>query len=115
MTIRRLHTILVAAQDVPGCADFYRAALGLEVKFADGERWVQLRGPEISYAIACPDEAAPLTSGALAVFEATEEEDHDRVLAANGREVASRDMGDHGRTRTYADPAGNLFQLFWRA
>jgi catechol 2,3-dioxygenase-like lactoylglutathione lyase family enzyme len=116
MSIKRLHTFYVTASDVRACAHFYETALGLEVRFRDGDRWVQfaLDGTS-SFAVASCEEASAGAVGGTAVFEATEEVDHIRTVQAGAREIGERDMGAHGRTRTYADPAGNLLQLFWRA
>ena len=36
-------------------------------------------------------------------------------VAAGAQALETRDMGSHGRTRTYRDPAGHLIQLFWKA
>ena len=61
------------------------------------------------------DESVRGMTGAVVVFEASEEADHLRLIDGGAVLVDARDMGDHGRTCTYRDPAGNLFQLFWRA
>ena len=114
MSIQRLHTFYVTASDVRACAHFYETALALEVRFRDGDRWVQFALGASSFAVASSEEASPGAVGGTAVFEATEEADHVRMVQAGAREIGERDMGGHGRTRTYADPAGNLLQLFWR-
>lgn len=116
MTIKRIQTVYVAADEVAACAAFYEQALGLPVRFRDGERWVQFTVDGVGFAVASRDEAASgAASGAVVVFEATDAADHDRIVAGGASLIGERDMGDHGRTRTYRDPAGNLMQLFWRA
>ena len=113
MTIARMKTIYASAADVPACADFYVRALGAQPRFRDGDNWVQFSLDGLAFAVASFDEAPRDARGAIFVFEATDQADHQRVLDAGAQDLGGRDMGDHGQTRTYADPAGNLFQLFW--
>ena len=115
MTITRIQTLYVATADVPATAAFYEALFGLPPKFRDGERWVQFAVAGAGFAVASLEEAAAEATGAVAVFEADDPADHDRLVALGAVPIAERDMGDHGRSRTYRDPAGTLFQLFWRA
>lgn len=115
MTITRLKTVYIVANRVAECAEFYESVLALPVKFRDGDQWVQFDGNGAGFAVASKEEAATGATGAVIVFDATEEADHDTVLDAGAVLIETRDMGDHGRTHTYRDPAGNLFQLFWRA
>ena len=115
MTITRIRTVYVAADDVPACAVFYDTILQLPVRFRDGDRWVQFGSDGASFAVASHGESVRGTKGAVVVFEASEEADHLRLIDGAAVLVDARDMGEHGRTRTYRDPAGNLFQLFWRA
>lgn len=115
MSVVKLKTIYVASGSVDACVDFYTVALGFEVRFRDATRWVQLAGHGIGLAVACPDEAPAGARGAIPVFEVDAASDHDRLLEAGATMLDERDMGSHGHTRTYQDPAGNLLQLFWRA
>lgn len=115
MSIVKLKTLYVASDAVAACVDFYTAALGFEIRFRDADRWVQLAGYSIPFAVACPDEAPTGARGAIPVFESDAAGDHDRLLAAGATMLDERDMGSHGRTRTYRDPADNLLQLFWRS
>jgi len=114
MTIKALKTIYVTAIDVATCATFYQQAFNLEIQFADADRWTQFRLNGLAFAVACPEEAAQGAVGATMVLEATDDADHDRVVAAGATLIGERDMGTHGRTRSYRDPAGNVVQLFWK-
>jgi predicted enzyme related to lactoylglutathione lyase len=115
---QRLQNVYLVAEHPAGLRGFYEGALGLPLRFADGERWVQLAtgagGPGL--ALACPEEAAPATSGVVLVFEVAHFEGaRERIAAAGGQVLGERDMGAHGRVLALRDPAGNLVQLFQRA
>ncbi len=116
MTIIRLQNIHIVAQDVERVADFWQRAIGLTPRFRDGDRWVQLKAGEQSFAIASVAEAAPGQAGAVPVFEVAEFGAMSAAIVEQGGQVLSeRDMGDHGRVLTFRDPAGNVAQLFARA
>lgn len=115
MAITRIQTIYVAADDVARTASFYEALFDAAPRFRDGDKWVQFSIGGTGFAVASPAEAAAGVMGAVTVFEASESADHDRLVASGAVVLETRDMGDHGRTQTYRDPAGNLLQLFWKA
>jgi predicted enzyme related to lactoylglutathione lyase len=113
--ISRIKTIYVPADDVASVSAFYEQMLGLKPRFRDGDRWVQFSVGDTGFAVASRDESAKGADGPVVVFEATDSTDHKRILTAGATPVAERDMGSHGRTRTYRGPGGALIQLFWRA
>ena len=115
MTIRRIQTVYVPAADVGRTAGFYEAILGTAPRFRDGDRWVQFAVAETQLAIASTEEAATGAAGVVIVFPTDDPGDHDMVVSRGAEFLDERDMGDHGRTRTYRDPAGTIFQLYWRA
>ncbi|MDQ0468359.1 VOC family protein [Labrys wisconsinensis] len=115
MTVKRLQNSYHVVGDVAHTRAFYETALGLPVKFADGERWVQFDAGA-NFAIAAPEEAPAGVRGAVVVFEVDALPALcERIEAAGGRILGRRDMGEHGRTVTAADPEGTVFQLFERA
>lgn len=115
MTANRLQNVYVGTRDMEASRRFYEEVLGLKPKFADGERWVQYDAGGINFAVGSPAEYPEGAAGAVAVFEVPDLDDRRIQLADAGiRIVASRDMGDHGRTVTVIDPAGNYLQLFQR-
>lgn len=115
MAITRIQSIYLPADQVANTADFYAGALGAAPKFREGDRWVQFAVGGTGFAIASHEEAASGATAPVIVFESDDPADHDRWVAAGASPIEARDMGDHGRTRTYRDPAGHLVQLFWRA
>lgn len=115
MTIRKLQNVYVNAADMTESRHFYETILGLRPKFADGERWVQYDAGGVNFAVGSAAEYPQGASGAVAVFEVADLDIRQEQLARAGIEiVATRDMGEHGRTVTVIDPAGNYLQLFER-
>lgn len=112
----RLQNVFYRVADAGRAAEFWRRALDLEPRFADGARWVQFAPDGRNFALADPTEAPAEATGATAVFEVPRIDDHAaRIVAAGGQDLGRRDMGSHGRTGTFLDPEGNCFQLFERA
>lgn len=113
---QRLQNVFVVAQQPAALHAFYSEALGLALKFRDGDRWIQYGVGSTNVALACAEEAAPASSGLVMVFEvadfATAQE---RITAAGGQVLGVRDMGAHGAVLSLRDPEGNVVQLFKRA
>lgn len=114
----KIQNVYFVAEDVAATADFYQA-LGLGLKFRDGERWAQFGAGGTNFSISSREEApeeAAQTSGAVVVFEVDDIEAACAAVEAGGGTLGGRrDMGDHGKTVTFTDPAGNVCQLFQRA
>lgn len=116
MTQLRIKNIHFVARDVGGSADFWQHAIGLSVRFRDGDRWVQLQAGEDPLAIASPGEGVPGQNGAVPVFEVDNLETYSAAIADHGGRIISlRDMGGHGQVLTFSDPEGNVAQLQVRA
>ena len=116
MTIKRIQNAYYVVHSMGAAVGFYRDALGLTLKFQDGERWAQFDAGGANFSLSSRDEAPMEATGAVVVFEvAGLEAAADRIVAAGGEVLGRRDMGSHGRTLTFRDPAGNLVQLFERA
>lgn len=113
---KRLQNVYVVSER-PGELDaFYQGALGLQLKFRDHDRWIQYNLGATSVSLACPEEAAPATSGLVMVFEVEDFEGaQERITAAGGQVLGIRDMGAHGAVLSLRDPQGNVVQLFKRA
>jgi predicted enzyme related to lactoylglutathione lyase len=111
----RLQNVFLVAERPGELHAFYAAALGLQMKFRDQDRWIQYGVGNTNVALSCREEAAPATSGAVMVFEV---EDFDgvaeRTTAAGGAVLGIRDMGAHGMVMSLRDPEGNVVQLFKR-
>lgn len=116
MAPKRLQNVFVVAQDAQRMHGFYTQALGLPIKFRDGDRWIQYGLSNANVALASPAEAAPATAGLVMVLEVDSFDGAaDRITAAGGQVLGERDMGAHGAVLSLRDPEGNLVQLFRRA
>ena len=113
---RRVQNVFVVAKEPARLHDFYESALGLPMKFRDGDRWIQYGAGNTNVALACLEEAAPATGGLVLVLEVDDFDGaQERIAAAGGQVLGLRDMGGHGAVLSLRDPEGNLLQLFRRA
>ncbi len=113
---KRVQNVFVVAKQPASLHAFYEAALGLPMKFRDGDRWIQYGVGGTNVALACTEEAAPATSGLVMVLEVDDfEGTAERIAAAGGQVLGLRDMDSHGAVLSLRDPEGNLVQLFRRA
>jgi predicted enzyme related to lactoylglutathione lyase len=111
-----VQNVFVVAKEPASLHAFYEGALGLPMKFRDGDRWIQYGVGNTNVALACLEEAAPATSGLVLVLEVEDFEGApERIIAAGGQVLDLRDMGSHGAVLSLRDPEGNLLQLFRRA
>lgn len=103
------------ATDIPAMREFYETVLGFDVKFVDGDNWVQFGFSGSSFAIAGPRETPENAFGPVVVFDVSDFEGLQARLEAAGRSSHVRDMGNHGRVLTILDPAGHPIQFFSRS
>lgn len=112
---KRLQNVFVVADKPAELHAFYESALGLQLKFRDKDRWIQYGLGNTSVALASREEALPATQGVVMVFEVDDFETvAERVAAAGGEVLGTRDMGSHGAVMSLRDPEGNIVQLFKR-
>lgn len=115
MTELRLQNIYWVASDIARLSQFYEKALQFTLKFSDGDKWVQYSVGESNVALASIGEAPADVRGPVLVFEVTDVETvRAQAIRAGAHFIGERDMGSHGRTLTFEDPEGNVFQLFCR-
>ena len=113
---KRVQNVFVVAKEPASLHAFYEGALGLTMKFRDGDRWIQYGVGNTNMALACLEEAAPATGGLVMVLEVDDFEGaQERIVEAGGQVLGLRDMGSHGAVLSLRDPEGNMVQLFRRA
>jgi predicted enzyme related to lactoylglutathione lyase len=111
----RVQNAYYTVGDMDRAETFYREALGLQLKFRDRSEWAQFTVGGSSFSLASAAESANAMRGAVVVFEVDDLEQASALVTAHGgRLLDQRDMGSHGRTVTFADPDGNVAQLFSR-
>lgn len=112
----RVQNVYVVAREPGALHAFYESALGLALKFRDGDRWLQYGVGPTNVALACTEEAAPATAGLVMVLEVNSFDGAaERITAAGGQVLGLRDMGGHGAVLSLRDPEGNIVQLFRKA
>lgn len=114
--VKKLQNAYYVTGDMGRAVAFYRDALGLALKFQDGDRWAQFDAGGVNFSLSSPAEAAEGAAGAVVIFEVDDLDAARASLEAHGATVTdSRDMGAHGRSLTFRDPDGNIVQLLQRA
>lgn len=112
----RVQHVYVVAREPGALHAFYESALGLALKFRDGDRWLQYGVGHSNVALACAEEAVPATAGLVMVLEVKDFDGAtERITAAGGQVLGLRDMGGHGAVLSLRDPEGNIVQLFRKA
>jgi predicted enzyme related to lactoylglutathione lyase len=115
MKVLRVQNAYHVARDMERLRAFYEDTLSLPLKFSDGDRWSQFGLQGTNFSLSSPAEAAGEALGAMVVFEVDTLDGAESLLnAGGGRLLARRDMGTHGQILTFADPEGNVAQLFCR-
>jgi len=116
MSVHRIQNVFYVTDNMDRLQEFYEQALGLKLKFRDGERWSQFVLGDGNFSLSSPDEAPEGAEGATVVFEVSDIESRKQMIVASGGSIVSeRDMGSHGKTLAFTDPAGNVGQLLERA
>ena len=108
----KLRQIILPVDDVGAAVAHYRDALGLQVRFQDGERGAGLDAGEVALALAGPGERPGGNAPALGV-KVTDVDSALHELADGGATVleSPRD-GTHERRATCRDRFGTVFTLY---
>ncbi|GLZ04456.1 hypothetical protein Acsp03_19220 [Actinomadura sp. NBRC 104412] len=108
----RIGNVLYGAKDVGEMVRFYRDALGLDVKFQDGDRFAALDGGGTTFALAGPEE--DVTGGEPAVSFKVDDVAAmtDKLTAAGATLVRGPEEGPHEIRAVLRDPSGNPFILY---
>jgi catechol 2,3-dioxygenase-like lactoylglutathione lyase family enzyme len=107
----RIGNVLYPADDLGETVRFYRDALGLEVRFQDGERFAVLDGGGTTLAIAGPVER--VVGDPAVSFKVDDVTDMvHRLTAAGARLIRGPEEGPHEVRAVLRDPAGNPLILY---
>lgn len=108
----RMGNVLYPVADMDAAVAFYRDALGLPVKFRDGDRFAALDAGGVVLALVCGPEA--VTGGTPAAsFQVGDLDEAVRIATAGGAVVAQpATTGPHEVRIVLTDPSGNLVVLY---
>ena len=93
---------------------FYEDVLGLSLQFNDRDQWAQFKLVDVTFALGGEEEVPDkLEANAVVTFEVENIEKMKTLLEEKGCWVSEiRDMGSHGSTCYFFDPATNIVQLY---
>jgi predicted enzyme related to lactoylglutathione lyase len=113
--MNKVRSSYVVTHDVQKLIPFYEALLETKLQFQDGKKWAQFPTDTGRFAISSPDEAAAPGLSSVIVIEVEDMAYAEaNVLKHGGQILSRRDMGSHGITVTFSDPADNVSQLFFK-
>jgi predicted enzyme related to lactoylglutathione lyase len=104
--------VLYPAQDIDAAVAFYGGALGLPVKFQDGDRYAALDGGGVTFALAssAEDVAGGRVAASLRVLDVSTAVE--QAVAAGGTVLRDAEEGPHEIRAVVADPWGNPVVLY---
>jgi predicted enzyme related to lactoylglutathione lyase len=107
-----LRNVLHPVADVAAATNFYQQALGLGVKFVDGDRYAGLDAGGTTLALAGP--AEDITSGIAAPSFKVSDVDAalTQITAAGGNVVRAPETGPHEIRAVAHDPWGNTIIVY---
>ncbi|MEU8266893.1 VOC family protein [Sphaerisporangium sp. NPDC049002] len=109
---QKLGNVLIPVSDLDKAVTFYTEALGLTLKFRDGDRFAALDAGGVTIALAAPAEqvAGSATAPSYKVGDVAEAV---RDLTASGAELVSGpEAGPHEIRAVLRDPSGNVLVLY---
>ncbi|MBB5133269.1 putative enzyme related to lactoylglutathione lyase [Thermocatellispora tengchongensis] len=104
--------MLVPVADMEGAVAFYSGALGLAVRFRDGDRFAALDGGGVTVALVTREEqvAGAVTAPSYKVGDVAAT--LDALTAAGAEVVRAPETGPHEVRAVLRDPSGNVFVLY---
>lgn len=110
----KFKNVFYGVSNMEETVEFYEKVLGLPLLFVDRNQWAQFNVDGVSFALGGPEEVPEdLTGGAVVTFEVDDLKETKKTLEKNGIKVSDiRDMGSHGKTCSFYDPAKNIVQLY---
>jgi len=102
--------VFYRVSDMDAAVPFYRDALGLSLKFQDGDRWAAFDVGGATLALEGGGSGGP--GGATVSLRTSELDALVRGLRARGAQVSDVETGAHERRATVTDPAGNTLVLY---
>lgn len=110
--VPRLRNVLHPVSDVSAAASYYSAALGLPVKFVDGDRYAALDAGGVTLALVGVQEDVTGGVAAASFSVASLSDTIDRVRDSGGTVLQPPHRGPHEIRAVVEDPWGNVFVLY---
>jgi predicted enzyme related to lactoylglutathione lyase len=107
-----LRQLIVPVASVEDALPFYRDALGLDVRFQDGDRWAALEAGGLTLALAGPGEHPAGDRVALGVKVVDLDDAIARIEAAGGTVLEPPREGAHERRAACLDGHGTPIALY---
>jgi catechol 2,3-dioxygenase-like lactoylglutathione lyase family enzyme len=108
----RIGNVLYAVGDLPAAVAFYRDALGLPLKFTDGDRFAGLDGGGVTLALLSADEDVTAGAPAAAIRVGDVAAAVERATSAGATLLRGPEQGPHEIRAALRDPAGNVVVLY---
>ena len=108
----KLRQIILPVQDVGAAVTHYCDALGLELRFQDGDRWAVLDAGELALALAGPGEQPADGQPALGVKVADLDVAVREVVDSGGAVLDAPRDGAHERRAACRDRFGTVLALY---
>ena len=110
---KRIGMIIHPVEDLDAALAFYRDALGLELKFRDGDRFCALDAGGVTIALAAGAERSA-TAGATAVSYRVDDVAAavEQLVGAGAELVRGPEEGPHEVRAALRDPAGNVLSIY---
>ena len=111
MKVRKAGMVIHPVDDLDAALRFYQDAMGLELRFRDGDRFAALDAGGMTIALAAGEER-----GAEGVAVSYKVDDVDAAVAAlqtaGARVLRSPEDGPHERRAVLRDPSGHALMLY---
>ncbi|GGK83723.1 hypothetical protein Sme01_17810 [Sphaerisporangium melleum] len=109
---QKLGNVLIPVDDLDKALAFYVEALGLTVKFRDGDRFAALDAGGVTIALAAPAEQVAGTATAPSYKVGDLSGTVDALVAAGAELLAGPEAGPHETRAVLRDPSGNVLVLY---
>jgi catechol 2,3-dioxygenase-like lactoylglutathione lyase family enzyme len=108
----RIGNVLYPVDDLDAAVAFYRDALGLPLKFTDGDRYAGLDGGGTTLALVGGGEDVTAGAPAAAIRVGDVAAAVERATAAGATLLRGPERGPHEIRAALRDPAGNVLVLY---
>lgn len=110
--IGEVRTLVLAVEDMDAACSFYTGALGLILKFRDGNRWAAFDAGPLTIALAAGDQRPAGSDTAINIRVSDVTAALARAVAGGAVATSGPAEGPHEIRASFTDPAGHLYYLY---